>query len=201
MRHSNYAGEIKIWRHYFCWQYKLYGTILCFGKWYQQFSTTRTPYRLYELFGNKQLEVLKHKGTYFAVWAPMPTQVRRIGNFMTGIIEAHKLYVAHGKKRCMGKDLFPRMERWKLINITYMVLVNEACTKGSIHNLWERKNLFNSIITWGTYYEWTDRQLDETSQKNNALNSPFSSLWGSPGKAGCGLNKIWMRRAIIPMPK
>ena len=52
-----------------------------------------THYRLHELFGNKQFEVLNTKGTYFAVWAPNATQVSVIGNFNNWNSEVHKLYV------------------------------------------------------------------------------------------------------------
>src|SRR5689334_22107617 len=52
-----------------------------------------THYRLYELFGNKQLEVLNIAGTYFAVWAPNATQVSVIGNFNDWDNEKHVLYV------------------------------------------------------------------------------------------------------------
>ena len=52
-----------------------------------------THYRLYELFGNKQFEVLNTPGTYFAVWAPNATQVSVIGNFNHWNNETHKLFV------------------------------------------------------------------------------------------------------------
>ncbi|TGH91235.1 1,4-alpha-glucan branching protein GlgB, partial [Escherichia coli] len=40
-----------------------------------------THYRLYELFGNKQLTVLDTPGTYFAVWAPNATYISVTGYF------------------------------------------------------------------------------------------------------------------------
>jgi 1,4-alpha-glucan branching enzyme len=39
-------------------------------------------------------------------------------------------------------------------------------------HLWERKPLTASI-TWGTYYEWTDKHWMKHRKKNNALTSPF----------------------------
>src|ERR1035437_845711 len=52
-----------------------------------------THYSLYKLFGNKQLEVLGIKGTYFAVWAPNATAVTVTGNFNDWNKESHPLLV------------------------------------------------------------------------------------------------------------
>ena len=40
-----------------------------------------THYQLYKYFGNKQLEVLGVRGTYFAVWAPNATYISVTGYF------------------------------------------------------------------------------------------------------------------------
>ena len=55
-----------------------------------------THYSFYELFGNKQLEVLDTKGTYFAVWAPNATHVSVIGNFNDWNKNAHPLVCTLG---------------------------------------------------------------------------------------------------------
>src|SRR5579885_1814188 len=52
-----------------------------------------TNYRLYELFGNKQFEVLGRWGSYFAVWAPNATKVTVIGNFNHWDKNSHPLFV------------------------------------------------------------------------------------------------------------
>ena len=52
-----------------------------------------THYSLYELFGNKQIEVAKTKGTYFSVWAPNATAVFVVGNFNDWNNQAHPLKV------------------------------------------------------------------------------------------------------------
>src|SRR6187397_1968320 len=52
-----------------------------------------THYRLYELFGNKQFEVLGTWGTYFAVWAPNATRVCVTGNFNHWSKDAHEFFV------------------------------------------------------------------------------------------------------------
>ncbi len=48
---------------------------------------------LYQLFGNKQLEVLGVHGTYFSVWAPNATAVFVTGNFNDWNNEVHPLKV------------------------------------------------------------------------------------------------------------
>src|SRR3954468_18637648 len=52
-----------------------------------------THYSLYKLFGNKQIEVLGQKGTYFAVWAPNATKVFVKGNFNDWQNHTHPLFV------------------------------------------------------------------------------------------------------------
>ena len=52
-----------------------------------------THYSLYQLFGNKQIEVLGTPGTYFAVWAPNATAVMVKGNFNDWNNESHILKV------------------------------------------------------------------------------------------------------------
>ena len=52
-----------------------------------------THYRLYNLFGAHQLDVLGTTGYYFAVWAPNATYVSVIGNFNDWNTEKHPLFV------------------------------------------------------------------------------------------------------------
>ncbi len=52
-----------------------------------------THYQLYQLFGNKQLQVHDVAGTYFAVWAPSATAVFVTGNFNGWNLASHPLHV------------------------------------------------------------------------------------------------------------
>mgnify|MGYP000279771545 CR=1 FL=1 len=52
-----------------------------------------THYSLYTLFGNKQIEVLNTKGTYFSVWAPNASAVFVTGNFNDWNKVSHPLKV------------------------------------------------------------------------------------------------------------
>ena len=127
-----------------------------------------THYRLYELFGNKQLEVLNTKGTYFAVWAPNATQVSVIGNFNDWNNEAHKLYVRL-EKSGIWEGFIPGV--WSGESYKYHIHGFEGMRldKGDpFAHLWEKRPLTASI-TWGTYYEWTDDEWMKHRKKNNAL--------------------------------
>jgi 1,4-alpha-glucan branching enzyme len=52
-----------------------------------------THYRLYDLFGTHEVEVLGKKGYYFAVWAPNATKLSVIGNFNDWNTTSHPLFV------------------------------------------------------------------------------------------------------------
>ncbi len=62
-----------------------------------------THYSLYKVFGNKQIEVLDKKGTYFAVWAPNATYVSVIGHFNNWAKRCHPLFVRLDQFWYMGR--------------------------------------------------------------------------------------------------
>jgi len=146
-----------------------------------------THYRLYELFGNKQLEVLNTKGTYFAVWAPNATQVSVIGNFNDWNNDAHKLFVRLDKSG-IWEGFIPNV--WSGESYKYHIhgFEGRQLDKGDpFAHLWEKRPLTASI-TWGTFYEWTDRHWMKHRHKNNSLKSPWSvyevhlASWMRPDK-------------------
>lgn len=146
-----------------------------------------THYRLYELFGNKQLEVLNTQGTYFAVWAPNATQVSVIGNFNNWDNEAHQLFVRLDKSG-IWEGFIPNV--WSGESYKYHIngYGGTLLDKGDpFAHLWEKRPLTASI-TWGTFYEWNDEAWMKQRKKNNALTSPFSvyevhlASWMRPDK-------------------
>jgi 1,4-alpha-glucan branching enzyme len=146
-----------------------------------------THYRLYELFGNKQLEVLNAKGTYFAVWAPNATQVSVIGNFNDWNNDAHKLFVRLDKSG-IWEGFIPNV--WSGESYKYHIYGFEGrqLDKGDpFAHLWEKRPLTASI-TWGTFYEWNDKHWMKHRHKNNSLKSPWSvyevhlASWMRPDK-------------------
>ncbi len=146
-----------------------------------------THYRLYQLFGNKQLEVLNTKGTYFAVWAPNATQVSVIGNFNDWNNEAHKLYVRM-ESSGIWEGFIPHISSGESYKYHIHGFEGKHLDKGDpFAHLWEKRPLTASI-TWGTFYEWTDKHWMKHRHKNNSLKSPFSvyevhlASWMRPDK-------------------
>ncbi|HVX27504.1 MAG TPA: 1,4-alpha-glucan branching protein GlgB [Parafilimonas sp.] len=146
-----------------------------------------THYRLYELFGNKQLEVLNTKGTYFAVWAPNATQVSVIGNFNDWNNDAHQLFVRLDKSG-IWEGFIPNV--WSGESYKYHIhgFEGKELDKGDpFAHLWEKRPLTASI-TWGTFYEWDDKHWMKHRKKNNALDEPWSvyemhlASWMRPDK-------------------
>jgi 1,4-alpha-glucan branching enzyme len=132
-----------------------------------------THYSLYKLFGNKQFDVLDTPGTYFAVWAPNATQVSIIGNFNHWNNETHQLFVRLDASG-IWEGFIPNIlagESYKYHIHGYKGL---RLDKGDpFAHLWERKPLTASI-TWGTFYEWTDKDWMKKRKKHNSHNAPWS---------------------------
>lgn len=144
-------------------------------------------YRLYELFGNKQFEVLNKLGTYFAVWAPNATQVSVIGNFNDWNKDAHPLFVKLDRSG-IWEGFIPGVDSGESYKYHIWGFGGMEMDKGDpFAHLWERRPLTASI-TWGTFYDWTDEKWMEGRKKNNSLKAPFSvyevhlASWMRPDK-------------------
>ena len=146
-----------------------------------------THYRLYEFFGNKQVEVLSTQGTYFAVWAPNATQVSVMGNFNHWNNEEHKLFVRLDNSG-IWEGFIPNIPAGESYKYHIHGFAGIRLDKGDpFAHLWEMKPLTASI-TWGTFYEWTDDEWMKERKKHNALNAPWSvyemhlASWMRPDK-------------------
>ncbi len=144
-------------------------------------------YRLYELFGNKQFEVLNKLGTYFAVWAPNATQVSVIGNFNDWNKDAHPLFVKLDRSG-IWEGFIPGVDSGESYKYHIWGFGGMEMDKGDpFAHLWEKRPLTASI-TWGTFYDWTDEKWMEGRKKNNSLKAPFSvyevhlASWMRPDK-------------------
>ncbi|MBS1747744.1 MAG: 1,4-alpha-glucan branching protein GlgB [Bacteroidetes bacterium] len=144
-------------------------------------------YRLYELFGNKQLEVLNKRGTYFAVWAPNATRVSVIGNFNDWNNDAHPLFVKLDRSG-IWEGFIPGVDSGESYKYHIWGFDGMEMDKGDpFAHLWEKRPLTASI-TWGTYYEWTDEKWMVNRKEHNSLDAPFSvyevhlASWMRPDK-------------------
>lgn len=146
-----------------------------------------THYRLYEHFGNKQLNVLNTDGTYFAVWAPNATFVSVIGYFNKWNTLSHPLFVRQDGSG-IWEGFIPNVlagEAYKYHIHGYKGL---KLDKGDPYaHLWEKRP-FTASIAWGTFYEWKDEKWMHGRKNNNALTAPWSvyevhlASWMRPDK-------------------
>ena len=147
-----------------------------------------THYRLYELFGNKQLEVLGTPGTYFAVWAPNATQVSVTGNFNHWEKETHQLFVRLDHSG-IWEGFIPHVLAGESYKYHIHGFQGIQLDKGDpFAHLWEKRPLTASI-TWGTFYEWNDAEwMQQKRTAHNSLNAPWSvyevhlASWMRPDK-------------------
>jgi len=146
-----------------------------------------THYRLYELFGNKQITVLDTAGTYFAVWAPNATAVSVIGNFNNWTPDLHPLKVRLDSSG-IWEGFIPNIGRGESYKYHIHGYKGIKLDKGDpFAHFWEKRPLTASI-TWDTFYAWKDEDWMKTRKKHNALNAPYSvyevhlASWMRPNK-------------------
>jgi 1,4-alpha-glucan branching enzyme len=142
---------------------------------------------LYQLFGNKQLEVLGVQGTYFSVWAPNATAVFVTGNFNQWNNEAHPLKVrleASG----IWEGFIPNIGQGEVYKYHIHGYKGVKLDKGDPYaHFWELRPETASI-TWQTAYEWKDHQWLEDRKIKNRTDQPYSvyevhlASWMRPDK-------------------
>ncbi|MEP7317623.1 MAG: 1,4-alpha-glucan branching protein GlgB [Panacibacter sp.] len=144
-------------------------------------------YRMYELLGNKQFDVLDTPGTYFAVWAPNATQVSVIGNFNHWNNETHKLFVRLDSSG-IWEGFIPNVLAGESYKYHIHGFQGLRLDKGDPYaHLWEERPK-TATITWGTFYDWTDSDWMATRKTHNDLNAPWSvyevhlASWMRPDK-------------------
>jgi len=142
---------------------------------------------LYQLFGNKQIEVLGVQGTYFSVWAPNATAVFVTGNFNHWNNEAHPLKVrleASG----IWEGFIPNIGQGEVYKYHIHGYKGVKLDKGDPYaHFWELRPETASI-TWQTAYEWKDHQWLEDRKIKNRTDQPYSvyevhlASWMRPDK-------------------
>ena len=142
---------------------------------------------LYQLFGNKQIEVLGVKGTYFSVWAPNATAVFVKGNFNDWSNEAHPLKVRL-ESSGIWEGFIPNIGQGEVYKYHIHGYKGVKLDKGDPYaHYWELRPETASI-TWQTAYEWKDQQWLEDRKIKNRTDQPYSvyevhlASWMRPDK-------------------
>lgn len=146
-----------------------------------------THYSLYEYFGNKQIEVLATKGTYFAVWAPNATYVSVTGYFNNWDKTSHPLKVRLDNSG-IWEGFIPKVLEGEAYKYHIHGFNGIKLDKGDpFAHFWEKRP-FTASITWQTNYEWKDQEWMKNRKTKNSLKSPYSvyevhlASWMRPDK-------------------
>ncbi len=142
---------------------------------------------LYQLFGNKQIEVLGVRGTYFSVWAPNATAVFVKGNFNNWSDEGHPLKVRL-ESSGIWEGFIPNIGQGEVYKYHIHGYKGMKLDKGDPYaHYWELRPLTASI-TWQTNYQWKDAQWLEDRKIKNRTDQPYSvyevhlASWMRPNK-------------------
>ncbi|OYZ02545.1 MAG: 1,4-alpha-glucan branching enzyme [Sphingobacteriia bacterium 28-36-52] len=146
-----------------------------------------THYSLYEYFGNKQIEVLATKGTYFAVWAPNATYISVTGYFNNWDKTSHPLKVRLDNSG-IWEGFIPNVLEGEAYKYHIHGFNGIKLDKGDpFAHFWEKRP-FTASITWQTNYEWKDAEWMKNRKNKNSLKSPYSvyevhlASWMRPDK-------------------
>jgi 1,4-alpha-glucan branching enzyme len=146
-----------------------------------------THYRLYDLFGSHEVEVLGKSGYYFAVWAPNATYVSVIGNFNDWNPTNHPLYVRLDSSG-IWEGFIPNLSKGEVYKYHIDGFQGAKIDKGDPYaNFWEKRPNTASI-TWNLNYTWKDSAWMQTRKRHNRLDAPCSvyevhlASWMRPNK-------------------
>jgi 1,4-alpha-glucan branching enzyme len=146
-----------------------------------------TNYRMYELLGNKQFEVLNTRGTYFAVWAPNATFVSVIGYFNNWDKHRHPLFVRLDSSG-IWEGFIPNVKEGEAYKYHIDGFQGAKLDKGDPYaHFWEKRP-YTASITRNAEYEWDDDKWMKKRHKHNKLTAPFSvyevhlASWMRPAK-------------------
>ena len=132
-----------------------------------------THYQLYQLFGNKQIEVQGTSGTYFAVWAPSATAVFVTGNFNGWNEMSHLLHVRPDSSG-IWEGFIPDVAAGELYKYHIHGFEGVQLNKADPFAHYAEKRPDTASITWQTNYNWSDQNWMEHRKNKNALDAPIS---------------------------
>ena len=146
-----------------------------------------THYRLYDLFGSHEVEVLGKKGYYFAVWAPNATRLSVIGNFNDWNTTSHPLFVRLDQSG-IWEGFIPGLQKGEVYKYHIDGFKGVKTDKGDPYaNFWEKRPNTASI-TWNLDYNWRDEEWMQNRGWHNSLEAPCSiyevhlASWMRPNK-------------------
>ncbi|MDE3235872.1 MAG: 1,4-alpha-glucan branching protein GlgB [Bacteroidota bacterium] len=146
-----------------------------------------TLYSAYKFFGNKQVEVLGVKGTYFSVWAPNATYVSVTGYFNNWNKESHPLKVRLDRSG-IWEGFIPNVHAGEAYKYHIHGYQGLKLDKADPYAHFSEKRPYTASITWQTDYQWNDKEWMKKRKKHNALSAPFSvyevhlASWMRPDK-------------------
>ncbi len=146
-----------------------------------------THYSLYELFGNKQIEVSKTKGTYFSVWTPNATAVFVVGNFNDWDKQAHPLKVRVDQSG-IWEGFIPNILHGEVYKYHIHGLNGVLLDKADPFAHYAELRPLTASITWQTKYNWKDDAWMEKRKIANRIDQPYSvyevhlASWMRPNK-------------------
>jgi len=132
-----------------------------------------THYQLYQLFGNKQLQVHDVAGTYFAVWAPSATAVFVTGNFNGWNLASHPLHVRPDSSG-IWEGFIPGVVAGELYKYHIHGFEGARLNKADPFAHFAEKRPDTASITWQTGYYWSDQHWMQHRKNKNALDAPIS---------------------------
>ena len=132
-----------------------------------------THYQLYQLFGNKQLQVNDVAGTYFAVWAPSATAVYVTGNFNGWNLASHPLHVRPDSSG-IWEGFIPGVVAGELYKYHIHGFEGTRLNKADPFAHFAEKRPDTASITWQTGYHWSDQHWMQHRKNKNALDAPIS---------------------------
>jgi 1,4-alpha-glucan branching enzyme len=163
------------------WNYSLFSDVAI-----QNFQNG-THYSLYELFGNKQIEVANTKGTYFSVWAPNATAVFVVGNFNDWDNQAHPLKVRLDQSG-IWEGFIPNIIQGEVYKYHIHGVNDVRLDKADPFAHYAELRPLTASITWQTKYDWKDAAWMEKRKVVNQINQPYSvyevhlASWMRPNK-------------------
>jgi 1,4-alpha-glucan branching enzyme len=132
-----------------------------------------THYQLYNVFGNKQIDVNGTSGTYFAVWAPSATAVFVTGNFNGWNEMSHPLHVRPDASG-IWEGFIPGVAAGELYKYHIHGFEGVQLNKADPFAHYAEKRPDTASITWQTNYNWSDQNWMEHRKNKNALDAPIS---------------------------